>query len=46
MATPARPVAEEHLTTALSETEHFEVRGDTLALTIFGGDTVTFRRLR
>ena len=39
-------VAEEHFTTALSETEHFEVRDDTLALTTFGGDTLRFRRLR
>lgn len=39
-------VAEEHLTTAFSETEHFEIRADTLLLTTFGGDTLRFRRLR
>jgi heat shock protein HslJ len=39
-------VAEEHLTTAMSETEHFVVRGDTLVLTTFGGDTLVFLRSR
>jgi hypothetical protein len=39
-------IAEEHLTTAFSETEHFELRGDTLLLTTFGGDTLRFRRVR
>ena len=37
-------ISEEHLTTLLSETEHFEVRGDTLLLTTFGGDTARFTR--
>jgi len=37
-------LSEENLTTLLSETHHFEVRGDTLLLTTFGGDTARFRR--
>lgn len=37
-------IAEEHLTTAFSETEHFEIRADTLLFTTFGGDTLRFRR--
>jgi heat shock protein HslJ len=39
-------VAEENLTTVFSETEHFEVRADTLLLTTFGGDTLRFRTAR
>lgn len=39
-------VAEEQLTTFYSETEHFDVRGDTLVLTTFGGDTLRFVRAR
>ena len=35
-------VAEEQLTTALSETEHFDVRDGSLLLTTFGGDTLRF----
>lgn len=38
-------VAEEHLTTVFSETEHFAIRADTLLLTTFGGDTLRLRRL-
>ena len=38
-------VAEEHLTTLLSETEHYELRGDTLLLTTFGGDTARLKRI-
>lgn len=38
-------IAEEHLTTAMSETEHFTLRGDTLVLTTFGGDTLVFRQV-
>ena len=37
-------VSEEHLTTVFSETEHFAVRGETLAVTTFGGDTLRFRK--
>jgi heat shock protein HslJ len=33
-------VAEENLTTAFSETEHFELRDSVLLLTTFGGDTL------
>jgi heat shock protein HslJ len=39
-------VAEEHLTTVFSETEHFAIRTDTLLLTTFGGDTLRFWRLK
>ena len=35
-------VFEDNLTTAYSETEHFDVRGDTLELTTYGGDTLWF----
>lgn len=35
-------VAEELLTTALGETEHFDMRGGSLLLTTFGGDTLRF----
>lgn len=38
--------SEESLTTLLSETHHFEIRGDALLLTTFGGDTARFRRVR
>ena len=38
-------VSEEHLTTLLSETQHFEIRHDTLVLTTFGGDTARFSRI-
>ena len=43
---PYADVSESHLTGALSETEHFAFRGDTLVLTTFGGDTVRFLRSR
>lgn len=39
-------VPEEELTTALSETEHFALRGDTLLFTTWGGDTLRWRRAR
>jgi heat shock protein HslJ len=37
-------IFEDNLTTAFSETEHFDIRGDTLFLMTFGGDTLQFIR--
>jgi heat shock protein HslJ len=38
--------SEEHLTTALSEMEHFQLLGGVLELTTFGGDTLRFSPTR